>query len=155
MPGCHNDEVIARVLQEDANSNYARDLQSDENSNYARILHLKELQEQSNSNSARELQQRYINEQIDSNHNMAIRLQEQYYRELDRDIPVIHKTEKLEKNKLEKNKLEKVKVIIPEVSFLKLFYELLPFLLFILLIVYLSTFMFSSTKIKGSKSRKK
>lgn len=150
MPGCHNDEVIARVLQEDANSNYARDLQSDENSNYARILHLKELQEQANSNSARELQQRYINEQIDSNRNMAIRLQEKYYRELDRNIPVIHKTEKLEKNKLEKKK-----VVSPEVSFLKLFYELLPFLLFILLIVYLSTFMFSSTKIKGSKSRKK
>ena len=117
MPHCDNDEEIARILQEDTNSN-----------------------------SARELQQIYTQEQIDSNYNTAKRLQEKYYRELDKDIPVIQKKQK---------KLEKKKVVSPEVSFLKLFYELLPFLLFILLIVYLSTFMFSSTKIKGSKSRKK
>ena len=136
MPHHHtqiNDQVIARILQEDSNSNYARS------------LHLRELQAQANSNSANELQQRYTREQIDSNYNMAKRLQEKYYRELDKDIPVIKK----------KKNLEKKNVISPEVSFLKLFNELLPFLLFILLIVYLSTFMFSSTKIKGSKGRKK
>ena len=117
MPHCHNDEEIARILQEDTNSN-----------------------------SARELQQIYTQEQIDSNYNTAKRLQEKYYRELDKDIPVIHKTEKLEKKRLEKKK-----VVSPEISFVKLFNELLPFLLFILLIVYLSTFMFSSTKTKGRK----
>ena len=151
MPHCYNDhEEIARILQEDTNSNSARDLQSDENSNYARHLHLRELQEQANSNSARDLQQRYTQEQIDSNYNMAKRLQEKYYRELDKDIPVIQK-----KKMLKKKMLEKKKVVSPEISFVKLFNELLPFLLFILLIIYLSTFMFSSTKTKGSKLRKK
>lgn len=123
MPDCHNDEVIARVLQEDSNSNLARDLQLEENSNIAK-----------------ELQKRYTKEQIDSNYNMAKKLQEIYYKELDKDIPVIQK----------KKIKEEKKVVSHEISFMKLFNELLPFLLLILLIVYLSTFMFSSNK-KGRK----
>ena len=129
MPGCHGDELFARQLQQIYTEEYQQE----------------QAQIQSNSNYARELQKEFTKEQIDSNRNMAKRLQEKYYRELDKDIPVIHK----------KKMLEKKKVISPEISFMKLFNELLPFLLFILLIVYLSTFMFSSTKTKGSKGRKK
>ena len=128
MPGCHNDELFARQLQQIYTEEHEQE--------QAQIL--------SNSNYARELQKEFTKEQIDSNYNMAKRLQ-QKYRELDKDIPVIQK----------KKMLERKKIVSPEISFLKLFYELLPFLLFILLIVYLSTFMFSSTKTKGSKSRKK
>ena len=134
MPGCHNDELFARQLQQIYTEEHEQE----------------QAQIQSNSNYARELQKEFTEEQIDSNYNMAKKLQEKYYRELDKDMPIIHKTEKLEKKRLEKKK-----VVSPEISFVKLFNELLPFLLFILLIVYLSTFMFSSTKTKGSKGRKK